>query len=277
MREEIRFSPEDQQFINRAIDSCQRMGERAVLMLIGSRAANFADAWSDLDLCIIGDKQRLSDEDRRTYEQSRQLFIDRGDYEAHWSFYDEGDLRAWLETYPDEMMWVVATSRILYGSSRTAEELKHRYSLYPPAVAESKLKWLFGKYYYSQRGPLAMAARNKVETAFVAVGNVIEYLCKMCCVADRQPFPYDKWLVEAAKQTQLGAMVYPSIQRAVGGIREFLDPPADRHWRDWVPVKELRATLPIVQSGLKELGWICDWIDNPEAAYFDETVRRPAP
>ena len=277
MREEIRFSPEDQQFIDRAIDFCQQMGEHAVLMLIGSRAANFADKWSDLDLCIIGDKQRLSDEDRRTYEQSWQLFVDRGDHEAHWSFYDEDDLRAWLETYPDEMIWVVATSRTLYGSSSTAEELKHRYSLYPPAVAESKLKWMFGKYYYSQRGPLAMAARNKVETAFVAVGNVIEYLCKMCCVADRQPFPYDKWLVEAAKQTQLGAMVYPSIQRAVGGIRELLDPPADRHWRDWVPVKELRATLPIVQSGLKELGWICDWIDNPEAAYFEETVRRPAP
>ena len=89
--------------------------------------------------------------------------------------------------------------------------------------------------------------------------------------------PYDKWLVEAAKQTQLGAMVYPSIQRAVGGIGDFLDPLADRHWRDWVPVKELRATLPIVQNGLKELGWVCDWIDNPEAAYFDETVRRPAP
>ena len=258
MKEEIRFSPEDQQFIDRAIDFCQRMGERAVLMLVGSHAANFADEWSDLDLCIIGDKRHLSDEDRRTYERSRQLFVDRGDYEAHWSFYDESDLRAWLETWPNEMMWIVATSRTLYGCSSTAEELKHRYCLYPPAVAESKLKWMFGKYYFSQRGPLAMAARNKVETAFVATGNVIEYLCKMCCVANRQPFPYDKWVVEAAKQTQLGEMVYPSIQRAVDGIEDFLDPPSDRNWRDWTPVKALRGTLPIVQSGLKELGWRLD-------------------
>ena len=253
------------------------MGERAVLMLVGSRAANFADEWSDLDLLIIGDKRCLSDEDRRTYEQSQQLFVDRGDYEAHWSFFDEGDLRTWLETWPNEMMWIIATSRTLYGCSSTAEELKHRYHLYPSAVAESKLKWMFGKYYYSQRGPLAMAARSHVEMAFVAAGNVIEYLCKVCCVADRQPFPYSKWLVQAAKRTQLGAMVYPSIQRAVGGIGDFLDSPADRHWRDWVPVKELRATLPIVQSGLKELGWGCDWIDNPERVYFEETVKRPEP
>ena len=277
VKEEIYFSPEDQQFIDRAVDFCQRMGERAVLMLVGSRAANFADEWSDLDLCIIGDKQCLPDEDRRSYEQSQQLFVDRGDYEAHWSFFDEGDLRAWLETWPNEMMWLIATSQFLYGCSTTAEELKQRYRLYPPPVAEGKLKWFFGKYYYSQRGPLAMAARNHVEMAFVAAGNVIEYLCKICCVAEGQPFPYSKWLVEGAKRTKLGAMVYPSIQRAVEGIREFLDPPVGRHWRDWSPVKELRATLPIVQSGLKELGWTCDWIDNPERVYFEETVRRPEP
>ena len=277
MRGEIRFSLEDQQFIDRATDFCQRMGKRAVLMLVGSRAANFADEWSDLDLCIIGDKRYLSDEDRNTYERSQQLFVDRGDYEAHWSFFDEGDLRVWLETWPNEMMWLIATSQTLYGCSSVAEELKYCCRLYPPAVAESKLRWMFGKYYYSQRGPLAMAARRHVEMAFVAVGSVIEYLCKICCVAERQPFPYSKWLVEAAKQTQLGAIVYPSIQRAVGGIREFLNPPADRHWRDWVPVKELRATLPIVQNELKGLGWGCDWIDNPERVYFEETVRRPEP
>lgn len=277
IKEKVHFNPEDRQFIDRAIDFSQQMGERAVLMLVGSRAANFADEWSDLDLLIVGDKRCLSDADRKTYEQSRQLFVDRGDYEAHWSFFDEGDLRAWLETWHNEMMWLIATSQTLYGCSSTVEELKHHYRLYPRAVAESKLKWMFGKYYYLQRGPLAMAARSHVEMGFVAVGNVIEYLCKICCIADRQPFSYDKWLVEAAKRTQLGAIVYPSIQRAVHGIGDFLNPPADRHWRDWVPVKELRATLPIVQSELKELGWRCDWVDNPERVYFEETVRRPEP
>ena len=66
MNEGTCFSPEDQQFVDRAVDFCQRMGERAVLMLTGSRATNFADGWSDLDLCIIGDKRHLSDEDRET-------------------------------------------------------------------------------------------------------------------------------------------------------------------------------------------------------------------
>ena len=79
MTEDICFSPEDQQFVDRAIDFCQRMGERAVLVLAGSRSTSFADEWSDLDLWIIGDKQCLSDKDRRVYEQKRELFVDRGD------------------------------------------------------------------------------------------------------------------------------------------------------------------------------------------------------
>ena len=86
MSEDICFSLEDQQFVDRAVDFCQRVGERAVLMLVGSRAANFTDNWSDLDLCIIGDKCHLSDEDRKSYERDRQIFVDRGDYEAHWTF-----------------------------------------------------------------------------------------------------------------------------------------------------------------------------------------------
>lgn len=122
------------------------------------------------------------------------------------------------------------------------------------------------------------ATRQKAVTALdAALEAEKKAIEKIEAAADRQPFPYEKWVVEAAKQTQLGAMVYPSIQRTVSGIGDFLNPPPDRNWRDWTPVKELRGTLPIVQSGLRELGWVGDWVDAPNAAYFDETARRAAP
>ena len=46
MKEDIHFSLEDQQFIDQAINFCQQMGERAVLLLVGSRAANFSTGGS---------------------------------------------------------------------------------------------------------------------------------------------------------------------------------------------------------------------------------------
>lgn len=275
MNKDIHFSLEDQKFIDEAIKACQRMGEKTVLLLVGSRAAGFVDSWSDLDLWILGDKSYLSAEERQEYERKGDLFVDRGDFEAHWSFYDINDLIQQLNEWPDEKIWILATSRVLYGSSDTIEEIKKRYSTYPLEIAEKKLKWLFGKY-RSLLGPLNMAARNRPVTAFVVTGQVIECLCKICCLAERKPFPYVKWSFEVAKKTHLGTKLYPFINRAVSGIDEFLNPPKEKHFRELVPLKELRATMDIVQSGLKDLGWRCDWIDNPWEAVA-ETLRRPMP
>lgn len=276
MLEENFFTTDQQQFIDRATYFCQQMGQHAVLLLVGSRGAGFADEWSDLDLWIIGDKRHLSAAQQQIYGQRRELFVDQGDWEAHWTFYDERDLRQELAQWPDEKMWIIAESRFLFGHAETLANFQKRYSRYPAEIAERKLKWLFGKY-NSLIGALKMAGRDKPETAICVAGELIACLCRLCCVAEAKPFPYDKWLTDAARQTQLGVMVYPSIQRAVGGIGEMVNPPPDRGWREWTPVKELRGTRPIVQSGLKELGWRGDWIDSSWDAYYDETVMRGAP
>lgn len=275
------FGLDDQKFMDEAIEACQRLGSEAVLLLVGSRAAGFGSAWSDLDLWILGDKAYLSIEERQTYESKGELFCeahelwDRGDYEAHWTFYDMNDLTEQLSKWNDEKMWILATSRLLCGSSDRFVMMKNRSSSYPAEVAERKLKWLFGKYCLSL-GPLNTAARGMPVTALVVAGQVIECLCKICCLAEKKPFPYTKWLVEVAKKTHLGARVYPFVKEAVLGIEEFVNPPSGKHFRELIPLKELRATEQIVQSSLKDLGWRCDWIDDTDKA-IAEALNHPAP
>jgi len=204
------------------------------------------------------------------------LFVDRGDLEAHWTFYDTDDLAELLSGWRhDEKMWILATSRILYGSSDKVEAVRDRFSSYPAQVAERKLKWFFGKYCLSL-GPLNTAARGMPVTAFMVAGQIIQYLAKISCLADRKPFPYAKWLVKEAQKTYLGQKLYPFMEKAVLGIEEFVHPPAGKHFRELVPLKELRATKKIVQSGLKALGWNCDWIDNTDIA-VEEALKRPVP
>jgi|GEM_PF-821729 len=279
MSENVHFSSDDQKFIDEAIEACQRMGEEAALLLVGSRAAGFGSSWSDLDLWILGDKTFLPIEERQRYETDGELFYEahelwnRRDYEAHWTFYDMNDLVEQLSQWNDEKMWILLTSCVLYCSSDRIEAIKRRFSSYPTEIAERKLKWLFGKYLMSL-GPLNTAARGMPVTALVVAGQVIEYLCKICCLAERKPFPYTKWLVEVAKKTYLGAKVYPFMEKAVLGIEEFVNPPAGKHFRELIPLKELRATEEIVQTGLKELGWHCDWVDNTDEA-VNEALKRP--
>lgn len=262
MSQILQFDPEDQEFINRAIQACQRMGAEAVLLLVGSRAAGFADSWSDLDLWILANKTSLTAEERSEYESHGQLFVDRGDMEAHWTFYDMDGLAEQLGQWRyDEKMWILATSCVLYGSAGKAKLLRDRFSSYPPEVAERKLKRYFGKY-WSSLGPLNTAARGMPVTALVVAGQVIEYLCKICCLAERKPFPHTKWLVKAAEKTHLGVKLYPFMEKAALGIEEFVSPPAGKHFRELIPLEKLRATKEIVQNGLKDLGWRCDWIDD---------------
>lgn len=280
MNEDIYFSLEDQKSIDEAIKTCQRMGEKAALLLVGSRAAGFDSSWADLDLWMLGDKTFLSAEERQRYESNGELFYEAHelfgrDYEAHWTFYDMNDLVRQLNKWDDEKMWILVTSRVLYGPSDKIEAIKKRFSSYPAEIAERKLKWFFGKYCLSL-GPLNMVARGMPVTALVIVGQVIECLCKICCLAEKKPFPYAKWLVEVARRTYLGIRVYPFINKAVFGVEEFVNPPKGKHFRELVPLKELRATEKIVQSGLKDLGWHCDWIDNTDKTVA-EAWRQPTP
>jgi hypothetical protein len=259
------FTPEQQEFINEALKKSMESGKDAALLLVGSRAANLSDSWSDLDLWILGNKKNLSIEEQQKYEIDKQLFFDKGDYESHWSFFDFDDIEIALRDWNDEIMWILDMSQIIFSNSARIVPIKNYCKQYPDEIAEMKLKRQFGKY-CSLLGPLNMAARNKPLSAFVVTGLVIECLCKICCLAERMPFPYSKWLTEVAKETQLGSMIFPNIDRAIKGIEEFTNPHAGKHYRELIPLKELRDTLEIVKFGLHEMGWKSSWIDNKEEA-----------
>ena len=261
----MKIKPEDIEFVDKAKSFTSRVGTDAVLLLVGSRAAGFDDSWSDLDMWVVGDKAQLTSDELGQYERGKALFVDRGDYEAHWTFFDKDDLLSILRDYPDEKMWIVLTSKVLFGNQDTASALQHECRHYPRTIVEQKLKWHFGRY-WSSLGPLNAGARGRPETGFLIVGMVMEHLCKLCCLAEGKPFPYAKWLVTVAHDTTLGRRVHPFMSRAIFGIDEFLHPPQGKHYKELVPLKELRDTKGVVLATLKELGWSCSWLVNTDEA-----------
>lgn len=267
----MNIKPENDEFVRQAKAFTSRVGPKAVLLLVGSRAAGLADTWSDLDMWVVGDKAGLLPAERERYEQNAELFVDRGDYEAHWSFFDQHDLQSLLLRFPDEKMWILITAQVLFGDASTAMALKQQCQQYPIDAVEPKLKWHFGNYWQCL-GPLNTAARGMPETAFLMTGMAIEHLCKICCLAERKPFPYSKWLVTVSRDTVLGKKIAPLISEAVFGIDEFLHPPQGKHFRELTPLKKLRDTKDVVRGTLKELGWTCSWLDNTDEAVA-ETLR----
>ena len=272
-RSALRVTPDEAEFVEQAQAFTSRVGPRAVLLLVGSRAAGLADSWSDLDMWVVGDKTGLKPSERRRYERHTELFVDRGDYEAHYTFYDRDDLKAILHGCPDEKMWIVLTAKVLFGDRRVAAELKRLCRRYPRRAVEPKLRWHYGRFYQSVN-PLNTAARGMPETAFLIAGMAIEHLCKVCCLAERKPFPYAKWLIPVSRRTVLGRKVAPLVSEAIFGIDELLHPPEGKHYRELVPLKNLRQTRDIVRKTLKRLGWRGRWVNVPEAAIAEAMHER---
>jgi hypothetical protein len=270
------LKPEDQEFVQRAIEATNNGGDKSVLLLVGSHAAGHAVSGSDLDLWIIGDKRCLPQAQQQEHDLRGGVFVDRGDLQAHWHFYDEEYLAGRLADWPSEMMWILATAKCIHGRKATLEELQARYAGFPRPVAQKKLKWLVG-YYRSLLGPISRAAATGRTTgAFSLVGQAIDAICKICCVAQCRPWPYHKWLTDVARTTSLGQALMPYADRCVDA---FLHAPRSVHgqpWADWPVRKELNGILEALPAELKKLGWLGDWVDDPWEA-VDETFKRSLP
>jgi hypothetical protein len=273
MDEGLSYDLADQKAIEEAIRVSQRMGRNTCVLLVGSRAAGFEDNWSDLNLWLLGDREALPDEERQQLDSAGWLGFPLGDTGVQVVFRDVADVQTRLNAWDDEQLWGFLNSHILYGPYERVAEIKRRFSGYPRPVLERKVRWFYGRYVHSLDS-LNVAARGMREASVLVIGHVIESVCKLCCLAEGKPYPYPKWVVEAARRTEMGRTVGPMVRAAVGGMAELLDPPRGTPYDDLVPIRELRATREPVASGLRAQGWTNDWLDQPEEAVADYFRRR---
>lgn len=265
----------DRAFLDLAIETCDNLGPDAVLLLVGSRAAGFSGPHSDLDLWIIGDSEALCEEHREVFDRDGSVFVDRGDYDAHWTFFDRQDLVEILSQWPDEKIWILSTSRYVHGSRNTSEDLMARFGIYPREVAERKLKWLIGtcRTLFSS---FPKSGETKPVASVMVVGRIIECLYKICCACDRVPIPYTKWLAKVAEGTRLWGRISPGIDEAMSALADSPLLPEDLLAPDWLPRVRLKQAFDAALDELPALGWNASWIREPwEAA--SESLKRPSP
>ena len=265
----------DREFIKQAIAICDRLDPNAVLLLTGSRAAGFVGAGADLDLWILGNKKDLTPEEQNAYATNGSLFVDRGDLRAHYEFFDITDLTESLQQWFDEKMWIVSQAKFIQGNRGIIDDLKECCAAYPHEVAEKKLKWLVANC-RANFSSFPKSGDSKPIAGFMVLGRIIEYLCKMCCIAQYTPFPYTKWLVRVAKETQLGTKVVPLIERSMAEFETSPFLPVDTLAPDWPPRRELMNAFNVSLVELQIMGWDVPWLDDPWKA-VDNKTRHPMP
>ena len=224
-RDRVSIPAQFHPFLARAEERAAALGAGAALRLVGSRGAGYHDHTSDLDMWVVGDRASLMPAEAREYDATGQVFVDRGDYEAHWTFYDAQDLARQFAAGHDERLWTFLNSHHIAGPTTVTDDLCARFARYPTELAGMKLRWLLGRI-LAIRGGLRHVTRGDGVTAITIACEVAQCLQRMCCLAERRPFPYPKWLARAARVTDLGRELCPRIDCAIGSVGDACAPGA---------------------------------------------------
>jgi len=117
-----------------------------------------------------------------------------------------------VENYDDITMWIHQSAVILHDASGRYRELQKSCS-YPDDVWKAKVRFHYlqaEKAANSTDNPLP---RNDQRTVVLIMADCVAHLLRLCCLLERRPFPYDKWLYREAMQTQAGQDLKSTFER----------------------------------------------------------------
>ena len=169
-----------------------------------------------------------------------------------------------FQSYNDVVIWIWMNSRIAVDPENIVQKLKESFRGYPREVLEQKLKrhWL-RDYDLSLHGITYHAETGNIFSVIHALTSKMAEFCKLCCLLEGKPFPYDKWLLKACYDTRLGKQLIPIFQRVLGLITT-LDNDIKRNWPT---VQEAIRSMDtdacdIMEDALVEWGFDRDWVHN---------------
>ena len=247
--------------------------DRISFVLSGSRAVGYYVPESDYDflgLCdsetyahvakLAGRDPAASDIDIFLNEEAAEL----GGIKVDVSLFDRSRIEQAFQNYRDVVIWIWTKARIIVDKGNSVRDLKRIFTGYPREILEQKLRyhWL-RDFNLSVHSMTYQPKSQNVFSVVYALSSKIAEQCKLCCLLDGKPFPYDKWLLRACEETELGAKLSPVFQR-VTAILTKLDNDLGKNWpmvQEAINAIDTEA-CDILEDTLVKWGFEREWIDN---------------
>ena len=139
--------------------------------------------------------------------------------EVDIAVYDFNRITRAFSEYRDVVLWTWTNAKTLLDPDGRVAALQQSFKGYPREVLERKLKKHFlNDFHLSVHG---LTYRHESENVFSIVyglsAKVAEF-CRLCCLLDGKPFPYEKWLLRACKETTTGIKLSPFLDKAISGV-----------------------------------------------------------
>jgi hypothetical protein len=196
--------------------------------------------------------------------------------EADVVVYDANRISQAFSEYKDVVIWIWTNAKNLIDPAGRAAALQESFKGYPREVLERKLKKHFlNDFHLSVHG---FTYRHESENLFSIVHGLSSKaaeFCKLCCLLDGKPFPYEKWLLRACKETTTGQRLSPFLERVIT-VLTWLDGSLTKNselLNETVRILDTDA-CGILENALVEWGierkWIKDAYGHLEDVIFEE-------
>jgi predicted nucleotidyltransferase len=218
-----------------SLDLWRDYRERASVVLVGSCAAGLADAFSDVDVDVLIE--------REDYEPLYQLYWEAVDREVmrilnprarlfhefpmtyipgvhgHYQLKLAAQIEERIRSMDDVTRWIYAHSIAMADPRGLQARLYDLASTYPPDVLREKRlhqRRAAQEYYWGIK--VQLQRDHAVSLALLCVQS-ISHLLKYCCLCDGEPYPHEKWLYQVAIATSLGKQIQPCVDKILAELR----------------------------------------------------------
>ncbi|KPJ63552.1 hypothetical protein AMK68_03730, partial [candidate division KD3-62 bacterium DG_56] len=202
------------------LDFWQPIWQKSAVVIAGSAARGIEDEFTDIDINVFvpsSSYARLYEHYVKAVEDQRVEVLNpaafeykelplalmpaiRGHYKVH-TFEEAEDRVARCE---DVAMWVHRNSLVLHDPSGRYAALQKKASDYPEDVWRERVRFHYLEAWMAASAASNPLRRNDRPAVTLTMTKCLRHLLRLCCLLDRRPFPYDKWLYREALQTQAG-------------------------------------------------------------------------
>jgi hypothetical protein len=201
--------------------------ERGAVVVTGSSARGVVDEFADVDVHVYvaeaclgplyAEYRKAAEEDRiavmnpAAFRYGEFPFVLVAGVRGHYRVYGFEEAEAQLARYDDVAMWVHQHGLVLHDPAGRYAAMQGAASAYPEEVWREKLR-----YHLLEAIEMAGAAgnplrRNDLPAVTLTMTGCLAHALRLCCLLDRKPFPYDKWLYREALETRAGRELGPLL------------------------------------------------------------------
>jgi predicted nucleotidyltransferase len=194
--------------------------------LVGSRAVGYHVPESDYDFMVVCDAETFGRVAARADQcpsspaidlcRNAEMTAERRRVKVDAALYTRERIEEALGAYRDVLRWIWTNAKAVVDSDHVIVKIRNDFRAYPREVLERKIKYHFLRDFdLSVHGLTYHPESKNLFSVVHAMSAKIAEFCKLCCLLDGKPYPYDKWLLRAAQDTSLGGTLAPIFARVL--------------------------------------------------------------